>query len=177
MKNFLVYLSFILLTSPLFASDLNDNEVTTVSFVDLEKYMGTWYEIASYPQRFQKGCTATKAKYELSYNKKRVKVTNSCRIGSVNGKEKIANGFGKVVDKKTNAKLKVTFFWPFYGDYWILGLSEHYEWAVVGSPDRESLWILSRTKTIDHDIYDEIIDSVVTRKGFLPERLVKTLQR
>jgi apolipoprotein D and lipocalin family protein len=147
---------------------------STVESVDLERYMGTWYEIASFPQSFQKGCTMTKAEYTLRKNGK-VSVLNSCRLGSPDGKLKSAKGRARVVDRETNSKLKVSFFWPFEGDYWILGLDEDYQWALVGSPDRDSLWILARERQIAEDTIEEILE-LATNKGFEIQRLVRQRQ-
>ena len=152
------------------------NEVTTVENVDLERYMGTWYEIASFPQRFAKNCTASKAEYKLIKKTERVQVRNSCRLYTVDGKLKVANGIAKIADKTTNSKLKVSFFWPFFGDYWIIDLDREYKWAVVGSPDRDSLWVLSRTKQMDESLYSEIINRVYLDQNFDITRLVKTPQ-
>lgn len=146
----------------------------TVPYVDLNRYLGTWYEIASFPQRFQKGCVATKATYSLREDGK-IDVLNECRIDSFDGKLKQAHGFAKVVDKDTNAKLKVTFFWPFYGKYWIIDLDENYEYAVVGHPNRKYLWILSRSPQMNEQLYQEIVQRAED-KCFDTNKLSKTLQ-
>src|SRR5581483_3607500 len=145
----------------------------TVDSVDLNRYSGTWYEIARYPNRFQRDCQSdTKAEYTLRQDGK-VQVVNSCRQKS--GKTKTARGTAKVADRTTNAKLRVTFFWPFYGDYWVIGLSPDYRYAIVGEPKRKYLWILSRTPEIDETTYQEIVKQVRT-VGYDPERLIKTRQ-
>jgi len=92
-----------------------------------------------------------------------------------NGKVKRAKGKAKVVDKSSGAKLKVTFFWPFYGDYWIIDLGEDYDYAVVGTPNRKYLWILSRTPRMDDKLYSQLIESVKS-KGFNVDNLIKTSQ-
>lgn len=149
-------------------------ELPVVSRVDLERYAGAWYEIASYPNRFQKGCVATKATYTLMPNGK-VRVLNQCRRGSMDAEWDSANGKAWVVDSTTSAKLKVSFFWPFRGDYWILELGKEYEYSIVGAPSREYLWILSRTPTMDEALYTRILETV-ERLGFDPQRLRKTQQ-
>jgi apolipoprotein D and lipocalin family protein len=116
----------------------------------------------------------TKAEYTLRKNGK-VSVLNSCRLGSPDGKLKSAKGRARVVDRETNSKLKVSFFWPFEGDYWILGLDEDYQWALVGSPDRDSLWILARERQIREDTIEEILE-LATNKGFEIQRLVRQRQ-
>jgi len=89
------------------------------------------------------------------------------------GKLKQAKGKAKLVDKNTGAKLKVTFFWPFSADYWIINLSENYDYAVVGSPSRKYLWILSRTPQMDDKLFFQLVESVKS-KGFNVEKLIKT---
>lgn len=146
----------------------------TVAKVDLSRYIGTWFEIASYPQRFQKGCTATTATYTVR-EKGEIGVVNRCRKGSLQGEEDSAEGLARVVDTVTNAKLEVSFFRPFWGDYWIIDLGENYEYAVVGHPSRDYLWILSRTPTMETAVYEGILDRLKA-KGYPLERLEKTLQ-
>jgi len=93
-----------------------------------------------------------------------------------NGKIKQAKGKTKVVDKNSNAKLKVTFFWPFYGDYWIIKLGNDYDYSVVGTPNLKYLWILSRTPQIDDELYSQLIEYAKS-KGFEVNKLIKTLQK
>lgn len=119
-------------------------ELRVVERVDLARYAGKWYEIASFPQWFQRGCAATTATYTLR-DDGRVGVLNECRQDDPRGKPRSAEGWARVADPVTNARLEVTFFWPFFGDYWIIDLGRDYEYAVVGHPDRDYLWILSRT--------------------------------
>ena len=149
--------------------------VRTVDYVDLNRYLGKWYEIASFPQSFQKGCVGTTAQYSQKANG-RISVLNECRIGSLDGSIKTATGTARVVDRETNAKLKVTFFWPFSGNYWILDLNPDYQWAVVGDPSREYLWILSRNPQLDPVIYAELLERLRTEQGYDVNRLVRTLQ-
>ena len=147
------------------------NTLEVVSYVELKKYLGKWYEIARLPARFQEGCTETTATYSLA-NDGSITVLNEC---IKNGKVKQAKGKAKVVDKTSNAKLKVTFFWPFYGDYWILHLGTEYHYAVVGTPNRKYLWILSRTPQMDETLFAQLLD-FVTSKGFDITNLIKTRQ-
>lgn len=145
----------------------------TVPEVDLERYAGKWYEIASIPTSFQKGCHCTTAEYILkdSY----VRVINTCRKGSVNGKIDRAKGKAFVVDGSNNVQLKVQFFWPFRGDYYIIALAKDYSYALVGSPSRDYLWILSRTPTLPQDTID-LLKTTAAAKGFDPSRLTFTEQ-
>jgi apolipoprotein D and lipocalin family protein len=158
-KTVLVSLLFLLLTSITMSQSLE-----TVPFVDLKKYAGKWYEIASFPQRFQKGCNCTTAEYTLT-DKDYVIVENRCNRDSINGKPSYIKGKAFVVEKSGNAKLEVQFFWPFKGKYWIIDLADDYSYAVVGHPNRKYLWILSRTSTINDTTYQQII-SRIEEKGF-----------
>lgn len=153
----------------------NYENLETVASVDLQKYSGIWYEIASYPTVFQKGCTNTSAEYQLT-DKNYVKVINRCNKDSINGIAKSIEGKAFIVKNTNNTKLKVQFFWPFKGDYWIIGLADDYSWAVVSHPNRKYLWILSRNKTIDDETYKKIIQLIVI-KGLNPEKLRKTIQK
>jgi apolipoprotein D and lipocalin family protein len=143
-----------------------------VPHVELEKYLGKWYEIAHLPAKFQEGCNETTATYTLSKDGS-ISVLNQA---TKNGKIKQAKGKAKVVDKNSNAKLKVTFFWPFYGDYWIIKLGDNYDYSVVGTPNRKYLWILSRTPQMDDNLYSQIIEYVKS-KGFDANKLIKTFQK
>jgi apolipoprotein D and lipocalin family protein len=141
-----------------------DKTLATVPSVDLQKYMGKWFEISSFPQSFQKGCHCTAAEYSMT-DKGYVRVVNTCRKDSADGKAKVANGKAFVVKGSHNAKLRVQFFWPFRGNYWIIDLAEDYTYAVVGDPSRKYLWILSRTPQMEPGLYQEIVDRAA-KKGF-----------
>jgi apolipoprotein D and lipocalin family protein len=147
------------------------NTLEVVPHVDLQKYLGKWYEIAHLPASFQEGCTETTATYSLLSNGK-VSVLNECIR---KGKPKTAKGTAKVADKITNAKLKVTFFWPFYADYWIIKLGENYEYAVVGTPNRKYLWILCRTPQMREMLLLELIEFLKSL-GFNMDKLIRTRQ-
>jgi len=129
----------------------------TVQHVDVERYMGTWYEIARTPNPFQEGCTGTTATYELEADGD-VKVYNRCYQGTLDGEVDDATGHAYVADTSTNAKFRVTFFWPFYGDYWIVALDEQdYQWVVVSEPDRDYVWLLARSPQIDDALYQDLL--------------------
>lgn len=149
--------------------------VQTVPRVDLQRYLGTWYEWASFPQRFQKGCTGSTATYSLKPGGGEVEVVNRCRLGSLEGEEKVARGRARVVDDETNAKLEVSFFGPFWGAYWIIQLDPDYRYAVVGHPSRDYLWILSRTPAVDEALFAEITEQLKA-DGFPLDRLQRTVQ-
>ena len=145
----------------------------TVPRVDLARYVGTWYEIASYPQRFQKGCTGTVATYSIR-DDGMIEVINRCSRDSLTGRITVAKGRAKVVDKVTNARLKVTFFWPFSGNYWVIGLDENYRWAVVGDPGRKYLWILSRTPVLGKEEMEKARQAALSQ-GYDLEKLIQTV--
>jgi apolipoprotein D and lipocalin family protein len=165
---------FLILIHAMATSALQAQPLQTVPHVDLNKYSGKWYEIAAYPQRFQKGCHCTTAEYTLS-DKGYVIVENSCNRDSVNGKQSYIKGKAFVESNSGNAKLKVQFFWPFKGKYWIIDLAEDYSYAVVTHPNKKYLWILSRTSKMDDAVYQEIISRLKV-KGFDLSKIKKTEQ-
>ncbi|WP_303674886.1 lipocalin family protein [Vampirovibrio chlorellavorus] len=124
---------------------------TTVAHVDLEKYTGKWYEIAAIPMFFERKCVGNTTAEYTRLASGEVSVFNSCQLS--NGKRQSATGLARVVDPKTNAKLKVSFLnlplfgWQFWasGDYWIIDLADDYSTALIGHPTRKYGWILSRT--------------------------------
>jgi apolipoprotein D and lipocalin family protein len=140
----------------------------TVDHVDLNRYLGKWYEIARLPNRFEKKCQRD-ITAEYSRDGKKIIVHNSCI--QQDGRLNVAEGRAKVFDPTTNAKLKVTFFWPFYGDYWIIGLDPEYRWAIVGEPDRKYMWVLSRTPHIA-DVERTYILNLVQQAGYNPGQLI-----
>jgi apolipoprotein D and lipocalin family protein len=156
------------------SSDAESKPLEVVPYVDIQRYLGTWYEIATVPQRFQKGCVGVTAEYKLRKDGD-IDVLNTCRQGTLDGKVRTAHGKAWIVDKKTKAKLKVRFFWPFTGDYWIIALDADYAWAVVGHPNRKYLWILSRTPLMDPALYDELL-KLIEAKGYDLAKIKKTLQ-
>jgi apolipoprotein D and lipocalin family protein len=146
-----------------------------VPFVDLNLYTGVWYEIARYPNSFQEGCVGSKATYAFREDGK-ISVLNECYDKSFDGRVKSAKGKAWSVDKETNAKLKVSFFWFFTGDYWIIDLGENYEYAVIGHPKRKYLWVLSRTSEMDGEVYEKVLDRL-RDKQYDTSMLIKTPQR
>ena len=153
-------------------------KLNTIDHVDINKYAGLWYEIAKIPNSFQSNCVrGTTAKYFLQEDGE-IKVINSCY--EADGELNIANGVARVVDNKTNSKLEVSFVslfgWNlFWGDYWIIGLDENYEWAIVGHPKRKYGWILSRTLTLSEDTMG-LINDFLRNEGYDPTKFEKTDQ-
>ena len=149
----------------------NKSELQTVSHVDPERYLGKWYEIAAFPQRFEKGCHCTQAEYGKKGDDI-LTVKNSC---IKKNRIKVIRGKATITDRKTNAKLSVQFFWPFRGKYWITELADDYSYAVIGHPNRKYLWILCRHKTMNEKLYNAILGRA-RAKGFDVSRLRKTDQ-
>jgi apolipoprotein D and lipocalin family protein len=144
----------------------------TVEKVDIQKYKGTWYEVARFEHFFEENCKNVTATYELKEDGD-IKVINRCTDITSNEKKE-ATGVAYSVDD-TNSKLKVSFFRPFYGDYWILDLEENYQYALVGSPSRELLWILSRTKTLSDKTKKSILEKLPSL-GFDQSKFIWTIQ-
>lgn len=111
--------------------------------VDLQKYLGRWYEIARYEASFQRDCEAVTADYTLQSDGL-IKVVNSCRRETLDAPLETAEGQAYVVEDSLNAKLRVSFFWPFYGNYWVLDHGDNYNWVIVGEPSGRYLWLLFR---------------------------------
>ncbi len=174
MKQMITILSLAIVVFSCAGAAKNESPLTVVDTVNLDRYLGKWYEIASNPSWFQKGCTGSTAEYSLLSDGK-IQVVNRCYKDSLEGPLKESKGKAEVVDTTTNAKLKVWFFWPFKGDYWIIDLNSDYQWAVVGEPSRKYLWILSRTPTMDEAVYQEILGRL-PQKGYDPARLGITAQ-
>ncbi len=162
---------FLFLLSSLFlfagCADKNYSSLETAKGVDLDKYLGKWYEVARYENWFEKGCLGATAEYTLRDEK--IDVLNSC-FDKNGQKLKDAKGVAKIVSDD-NSKLKVSFFWPFYGDYWILMLADDYRYSVVGEPSRKYFWILSRTKEISPKDKQEIL-SKMPSLGYDPNALL-----
>lgn len=145
----------------------------TVENVDLQRYAGKWYEIARYPNTFERGCVGVTADYGLR-DDGRVSVLNTCLEGALDGPARTIEGSARTVDP-SNAKLKVRFFWFFEGDYWVIDLDEDYTLAVVGEPSRNFLWILSRTPQISEELYQATL-AKLEPLGYDPERVERVLQ-
>jgi apolipoprotein D and lipocalin family protein len=176
MKNLLIFSLFsILLTTSNCQTKLKMTDSKTVEKVELQKFLGTWYEIARFNHSFEKGLVGVTATYSLRKDGK-IKVLNKGYKNSLNGKLSIAEGKAKIPDANVPGKFKVAFFWFFYADYNILELdSENYQWALIGSSSDTYLWILCRTPQMDDNIYQMLIDKAKAR-GYKTENLIKVLQ-
>ena len=143
---------------------------TVVSSVELSRYVGKWYEIAHYPTPFQSGCASSTADYTARSDGS-INVFNTC-LGSDGGTISTIEGTATIDDRVTNAKLTVRFPGiPIPGGYWIIDLGENYEYAVVGDPTRLTLFILSRTPSLDPAVLEGIL-SRLPAQGYDPGQLV-----
>lgn len=150
------------------------NTMKSVEKVDLERYMGTWYEIARFPHSFEKGLVGVSATYTQKKNGK-VEVINQGYKYSLKGKLKRAKGFAKVPDINVPGRLMVYFFWPFGGEYLILDLDENYQYVLVGSSSKNYLWILCRNKEMDDLTYNNLVGKAQLL-GFDTSRLERVPQ-
>jgi len=145
-------------------------ELSTVKEVDINKYLGTWYEIARLPNSFEKNMKCVTATYSLKDNGK-IKVVNKGYLTTKN-KYKSATGTAWVPDSKFPGQLKVSFFGPFAGNYYIVELDKDYQYVLIGEPSRKYLWILARTPELDINIYENLIN-IAKNKGFAVENILK----
>lgn len=161
-KLLILFISFLFLG----CSEKSHAPLPTVKQVDLNQYLGTWYEIARYENTFEKGCSDISATYSFRDDGK-IKVLNQC---FKDGEWDEAIGKAYAVDE-TNSKLKVSFFGPFYGNYWIIMLGEAYEYAVIGEPSREYLWILARDTQLSPKTQEMILQKLPTL-GYVTDKLI-----
>ena len=147
---------------------------TVVKELDIERYLGKWYEISRYDHRFERGLVGVTASYSYREDGK-IKVVNSGYEKTLNGQKSEAIGKAKIPDPKIPSKLKVSFFWFFYGDYFVLELDDDYQWVVIGSSSDSYLWILSRTPQIEEDLYEELLHNL-TNRGYDINKLIKVEQ-
>lgn len=149
---------------------------TVVKKLIINKYLGKWYEIARFDHNFERGLVGVTANYSMREDGK-IKVINSGYKGTLSGKYSEAIGKAKIPDPKNEpAKLKVSFFWFFYGDYYMLELDENYQWAIVGSSSDKYLWILSRTPQIDDKLYASLLKKI-EKRGYDILKLIKVKQK
>lgn len=149
---------------------------TVVKELDINKYLGVWYEIARFNHSFEKGLEGVTATYSLREDGK-IKVLNSGYKGSLDGEYSEAIGKAKIPNPKTYpAKLKVSFFWIFYGDYYVFELDKDYQWAVIGSSSDKYLWILSRSPHMDELQYKTILENL-KKRGYDISKLLKVKQK
>ncbi len=175
----LILFNFILIILSLYFNSCKTPETmidkTVVKELDINRYLGTWYEIARFDHSFERGLEGVTATYSLREDGK-IKVVNSGYKGSLSGEYSEAIGKAKIpYPVKEPAKLKVSFFWIFYGDYFVLDLDTDYQWAVIGSSSDKYLWILSRTPKMDASIYTGILNKLEIR-GYPISKLIQVEQ-
>lgn len=168
-KNINILLLFVLLLSCKVHNNMIDK--TVVKQLDLERYMGTWYELARYDHRFERDMVGVTATYSFRDDGK-IKVVNRGYEGTLNGLLSEAIGKAKVPDTSEPGKLKVSFFWIFYGDYFVLDLDENYQWALIGSSSDKYSWILSRKPEISDKLYKQLLNKLAKR-GYDIEKLIE----
>ncbi len=158
----------------IFRSTSAQQPVTVVSHVDLNRYMGTWYEIARLPNSFERGLKCTTAAYELRDDGRVTVINRGIKVEDPTKSDE-AKGVAWVPDPAQPAKLRVRFFWPFAGDYWIIDLDPEYQYVLVGSPNHKYLWVLARTKFISDEIYLGLLQKA-KENGFELANLIKVSQ-
>lgn len=168
------YLALLLLLAGCTVPQPDATTPRPVAAVDLPRYLGTWHEAARLPNTFQDSarlrCVNTTATY-VARPDARVDVWNACDNALEPGTERRqARGLAYAVPGAEGARLRVSFFWPFHGDYWVIGLDPDYRWAVVGAPGRDYLWILSRTTPMATADYAAAV-AIAQREGFDVTRL------
>jgi lipocalin len=147
---------------------------TTVKELDLNRYLGTWYEIARFPHSFEKNLVGVTATYSLREDGK-IRVINQGFKTTLNGELSVAEGKAKIPDPSEPGKLKVSFFWIFYADYNVLELDENYQYAMIGSSSPKYFWILSRTPQMESVIYEMLLEKA-RKRGYNLEKLQRVPQ-
>ena len=168
---FLIFISGVLITGCLNQPVYRQSSapLQTVAAVDLNKYLGKWYEIYRLPNWFEDDdCVTVTAEYGLRSDGG-VSVLNTCHKAS---KKEEAKGIAKIVEGSNNSKLRVSFFRPFYGDYWILDLANDYSWVLIGEPAGKYFWILARDKKLSPEL-EEFLLVKAEKLGYLRKDLVK----
>jgi len=147
---------------------------TTVKELDLNRYLGKWYEIARFPHSFEKNLVGVTATYRLK-NDGMIEVLNEGFKNTLNGEHSKATGKAKIPNKLEPGKLKVSFFWIFYADYFVLELDPNYQYVMIGSSSDKYFWILSRTPQMDPAVYNMLCDNA-RKRGYNLEKLYKVPQ-
>ena len=173
-------ISFLIVTGIFILTSCQHNKImidkTTVTELDVNKYMGTWYEIARFQHSFEKDLTGVTATYKLRDDGK-IDVINAGYKNTLAGKYKEANGVAKIPDRSKPGQLKVSFFLFFYAEYNVLKLdTEKYQYALIGSSTADYLWILSRTPQLDETTYKNLVEEA-QKRGYDTSKLFKVPQK
>jgi apolipoprotein D and lipocalin family protein len=164
----------ILIPFMIFSSLYSQKVPTVVTYVDLNRYKGFWYEIARLPNFFERKLKCTSATYTLREAGK-ITVLNKGNYISDPQKSTSSQGIAWIPDEKSPAKLKVQFFWPFSGDYWIMYLDKDYKYVLVGDPSLKYLWILCREKKMDEITYNMLLQKAIDN-GYDVKSIIKVEQ-
>ncbi len=175
MSRIYIYLiiSFLFISSCAMTKD-QSIDMTTVKQLNLNRYLGTWYEIARFPHSFEKNLVGVRATYSLQPDGK-IKVLNQGYKNSLDGKPSEAVGKAKIPDPSEPGKLKVSFFWIFYADYYVLEVDKNYQYAMIGSYSDKYFWILCRTPQMDEATYQMLLDKA-RKRGYNLDKLEKVEQ-
>jgi len=165
---------FILISIMMFSTAFSQKIPFVVANVDLKRYQGKWYEIARLPNYFERKLKCTSATYTLRDDGK-ITVLNAGNYITDFQKTSSARGVACIPDKNSPSKLKVQFFWPFSGDYWIMDLDKDYRYVLVGDPDLKYLWILAREKVMDEKTYRMLLQKAIDN-GYSVETIIKVEQ-
>ena len=174
---FIIVISFLFIGTTLTSCKTHKSIIdkTTVNHLDVPRYLGMWYEIGRFDHSFERGLVGVTANYSM-HDDGKIKVVNSGYSQSLNGKLSQAVGKAKIPDPENEpAKLKVSFFLFFYGDYFILELDKEYQWAIIGSSSDNYLWILSRTPQMKNELYAELLEKI-KKRGYDVSKLLKVEQ-
>ncbi|HBL77960.1 MAG TPA: lipocalin [Prolixibacteraceae bacterium] len=173
-----IFFTFLLIFTSFFSCTDTKSQMidkTTVKELDLDRYLGTWYEIARFPHSFEKGLVGVTATYSKRPDGK-IKVLNQGRKESLDGEISVAEGKAKIPDLSKPANLKVAFFWIFYAEYNVLELDENYQHVLIGSSSDKYLWILSRSPQMDEATYQSLVENA-RQRGYDVSKLVKVPQQ
>lgn len=172
MKTVLISLALCSLCATTIAQKVDNS---TISSFDLNRYLGKWYEIARYDHSFERGIVGSTAEYSIRSDGK-IKVLNSGYLNTLDGPYKESIGKAKAKKNGGPGQLQVSFFGPFYGDYYILDLAPDYSYSVVGSSSPKYLWILSRTPQITTEVRNKILKNLKQR-GYDTGKLIWVKQK
>jgi apolipoprotein D and lipocalin family protein len=175
LNNLIFFAIFIIVGKLLPAQNNNEMKLETVQSVDIERYMGKWYEIARFPHRFEKDLVGVTATYEQKSNGK-ISVVNQGYKHTLDGKHKKAVGKARIPNTSEPGRLQVTFFLWFWADYLILELDSNYQYVLIGSNSPNYLWILSRTPQMDAQTYEMLVEKARSL-GYDVTKLEKVLQK
>ena len=170
---FLIAFLFFIITGGCQNKKSEEMNTTTVIELDLQQYLGKWYEIARFDHRFERGLVGVTATYSMRADGK-IRVINRGFKNTLDGELSVVEGKAKLTDEP--GKLKVSFFWIFYADYFVMELDENYQWALIGSKSDKYLWILSRTPKLDESIKKLILEKARTR-GYDISKLIWVEQK